>query len=208
MNDNVKKETWSENVILVDGDYIDRVAFDLTVNFERMLERRIPQADLARWLECLALDGGIREEQGTSDNQVILLHSKTKGRLENFIPGSYTDELDGQAFSGNLGEFCLSAVPVEEMTTMEDLFAESLQHICQQPEIKRLMVVGDDRYYHRIRGILDSKHSFSSEGDGERFTTVFTMQPMSGGRFQQEILGYSLLAALGIKSAELTEAGS
>ena len=45
MNDN----KWTENIILADGDYIDRVAFDLTVNFERMLGRRIPAADLARW---------------------------------------------------------------------------------------------------------------------------------------------------------------
>ena len=42
-----------KHVIIVDADYIDRVAFNLIVNFERMLERRIPQADLARWMECV-----------------------------------------------------------------------------------------------------------------------------------------------------------
>jgi hypothetical protein len=47
---------WSESVILVDADYVDKVAFDLTVNFERMLGRRIQQADIAQWLECVALD--------------------------------------------------------------------------------------------------------------------------------------------------------
>ena len=34
----------SPNVILADADYIDKVAFDLSVNFERMLGRRIPPA--------------------------------------------------------------------------------------------------------------------------------------------------------------------
>jgi hypothetical protein len=29
------------------------------------------------------------------------------------------------------------------------------------------------------------------------------MQPMMGGNFRQEILGYSLMQALGIKAAEL-----
>jgi hypothetical protein len=29
------------------------------------------------------------------------------------------------------------------------------------------------------------------------------MQPMPGGNFRQEILGYSLMAALGIKSDEI-----
>ena len=27
---------WSENIILVDADYVDRVTFDLIVNFERI----------------------------------------------------------------------------------------------------------------------------------------------------------------------------
>ena len=44
----MNKEKWSENVIIVDADYVDRVAFDLTVNFERMLGRRVPKADMAR----------------------------------------------------------------------------------------------------------------------------------------------------------------
>ena len=48
-------------MILADADYIDKVAFNLIVNFERMLGRRIPQADMARWIDCVALDGGIRE---------------------------------------------------------------------------------------------------------------------------------------------------
>ena len=37
---------WQPNVILVDADYLDAVAFDLIVNFERMIGRRIPPADL------------------------------------------------------------------------------------------------------------------------------------------------------------------
>ena len=36
---------WSRNIILVDGDYVDNVAFNLIVNFERMIGRRIQKAD-------------------------------------------------------------------------------------------------------------------------------------------------------------------
>ena len=53
----LNKAEWKENVILVDADYVDKVAFDLIVNFERMIGRQIPQADMAKWLECVALDG-------------------------------------------------------------------------------------------------------------------------------------------------------
>ena len=82
MNQNGTK--WSENVIVVDADYVDGVTFNLIVNFERMLGRRIPQADMARWLECVALDGGVRE--GKQETSVVLIHEKEKLRLRNFVP--------------------------------------------------------------------------------------------------------------------------
>jgi hypothetical protein len=77
MNNNIQEQTkWSENVILVDADYVDKVAFNLIVNFERMLGRRIPQADIAHWIDCVALDGGIRE--GDHETFVVLIHNKDK----------------------------------------------------------------------------------------------------------------------------------
>ena len=69
-----KNGAWCENVILVDADYIDKVAFDLIVNFERMIGRRIPKADMARWIDCVALDGGVRE--GDNHVQVVLIQIK------------------------------------------------------------------------------------------------------------------------------------
>ena len=76
MNNQTDKEKWCENVIIADADYIDNVAFDLIVNFERMLGRRIPMADTSRWIDCIALDGGLRE--GDHNTQVIMIHSKDK----------------------------------------------------------------------------------------------------------------------------------
>ena len=38
---------WSENIIVADAEYIDKVAFNLTVYFERALNRRIPKADFS-----------------------------------------------------------------------------------------------------------------------------------------------------------------
>ena len=73
-----------DNVIIADAGYIDRVAFDLIVNFERIIGRRIPPADMARWLDCIALDGGIRE--GENKIQVVLIHKKSTTTLKNFAP--------------------------------------------------------------------------------------------------------------------------
>ena len=189
----MNNDKWSKNVILVDADYVDKVAFDLIVNFERMIGRRIPQADMAKWLECVALDGGLRE--GSNETQVVLLHSKKM--MENFLPGVF-DELDGKAFNGQLGEFLISCVPVEELTTMDDLFIDSMQIIANAAEVSRLIIVPDaEHIYNKVReGLKDT--------DPDKHITVLSMQPMQGGQFRQEILGYSLMAALGIRSAELT----
>ena len=189
----VKNETWTHHVILVDADYVDKVAFNLIVNFERMLGRRIPQADMARWLECVALDGGMRASQDST--QVILLHKKEQ--MDNFMPGAFAD-LDGKAFTGRLGEFLISCVQVEDMVTMDDLFIDSLQVVSNAAEVKRLVVVPDaEHIYNKVREGL--RHC-----DPDKHVTVLAMQPMEGGSFQQDILGYSLMAALGISSDELT----
>ena len=187
----------SPNVILADADYIDKVAFDLSVNFERMLGRRIPPADMARWIDCIALDGGIRE--GENEVQVILVHEGTTSTLDNFSPSSLTDDLDGKAFKDHLGEFCISAIAVEqEMVDKEHLFCDSLMHVCSQPEVKRVMVIPNaETYYDGVRRTL-------KDIDDEKRVTVFAMQPMPGGNFRQEILGYSLLNALGIKAEEIS----
>lgn len=192
-------EKWSENIILADGDYIDKVAFDLTVNFERMIGRRIPQADMARWIECVALDGGLREKEQADGNetQVILIHDKDTAEMKCFTPGAYDSQLNGVAFKDHLGEFTLSAYPVEPMTTKEDFFMDVLQTISQQKEVQRLMVIADDTIYNNVRETLNRI------GDDEKRITVFTMQPMPGGQFRQEILGYSLMAALGIRADEI-----
>lgn len=188
----------SENVILVDADYVDKVAFNLIVNFERMIGRRIPQADMAKWIDCIALDGGIRE--GEQETQVILLHDKQKKAMDNFAPGNY-DELNGKAFKDHLGEFLINAYPTENIVGSEQQFIDTLQLVCTQNEVKRVMVIpnAEDSYiYNKVRETL-------RRTDGDKRITVFAMQPMAGGNFQQEILGYSLMAALGIKGEEIKE---
>ncbi len=198
MNDNFRNEKWSENIIIADADYADKVAFDLIVNFERMIGRRIPKADMARWIDCIALDGGLR--QGSNSTQVILIHDRNKSGMDNFTPGNYTEELDGKAFSDSLGEFLICSLPTEDgLTTKDDLFIESLEIICNSKDTKRIMVIPNaETTYDRVK---DTVRKFLSDDD--KHVTVFAMQPMPGGNFRQEILGYSLMQALGIMAEEI-----
>lgn len=188
---------WSENIIIADADYVDSVTFDLIVNFERMIGRRIPAADLARWLDCVALDGGIRE--GENQTQVVLIHRKDRKGMENFMPSDYESDLNGKAFKDHLGEFMLSSLPIEEIVDETDFLMEIVQAACEQPNVKRVMIVPNferDGLYDRMRHVLQ-------QVDDDKRITVFAMQPLSGGNFRQEILGYSLMNALGIKSEEI-----
>jgi hypothetical protein len=197
-NNNLHQAKWSENVILIDADYVDKVAFNLIVNFERMLNRPIPKAGMALWADCVSLDGGLRE--GDNQTQVVLIHSKGKQQMDNFEPSNFATDLSGKAFKDHLGEFIFDAYPVEEdLVSQGDFFIDALQMITAQKEVKRVMVIPnaeDDYIYNKVRETL-------RKVDDTKRITVFAMQPMPGGNFRQEILGYSLMAALGIKSDEI-----
>ena len=189
---------WSENVIVVDADYVDNVAFNLIVNFERIIGRRIPQADLARWLDCIALDGGVRN--GENSLQVVMVHGKAKTQMENFTPANFANELNGKAFNDNLGEFAISTYAVEDLVNATDFFLDVVQTVCAQPEIKRVMVVPNAENAELYEGLRRQMHRLD---DDNKRVTVFAMQPLPGGNFRQEILGYSLMNALGIRSDEI-----
>lgn len=198
---NINQQTkWSENVIIVDADFVDHVAFDLIVNFERMIGRRIQPADTAKWIDSIALDGGIRP--GSHETQVVFIHKKTTHTLDNFKPGDLETSLNGKAFKDNLGEFLISTFPVEdELVKSEDFFVDIVQTAANSGDVKRLMVVPDTdnaALYEMIQRALRN-------ADEDKHITVFSMQPMPGGNFRQEILGYSLMNALGIRADEIKE---
>lgn len=193
---------WSENVIIADGDYIDHVAFDLIVNFERMLDRRIPPADLSRWTMDIALDGGLRE--GNHETQLVLLHEKKNRKLENFAPADYDAELNGKAFKDErLGEFIVNTIATgDELNDKESIMLDILQLILGHKEVQRIMIVPDSEssdVWQTLRTTLDRGSEYIHE------TTLFAMQPMPGGRFAQQILGYSLMNAMGITQHEIDE---
>ena len=191
---------WSENVIIADADYIDKVAFDLTVNFERMINRRIQPADMAQWAVCIALDGGLRE--GEHETQVVLIHDKKSIAMKNFRPSNYETDLNAKAFKDDkLGEFIFSSYPTEEkMAGKDEFLVEVARTVCNAKEVKRVMVIPnseDGDAYDQLRDML------RKVDDDNKRITLFAMQPMPGGNFRQEILGYSLMNALGISAKEI-----
>ena len=86
--------------------------------------------------------------------------------------------------------------------TLLSFFGEVLELVLAQKDVKRLMVIPnaeDASIYNNVRETL------RKADDDEKRVTVFTMQPSAGGNYRQEILGYSLMAALGIKADEIKD---
>ena len=194
---------WAPNVILVDADFLDNVAFDFTVNFERMLERRLPKADLCHWINCIALDGGL--EPGTNEVQVHFLHSKEKEHLQFFRLTKFHDEapklrfkedLNNLPFIDHIGNFRLFAFPVEKIVSAKEFFLQSMNMLAQSDTVHRLMVVHD---MSENAGQLKSICAGAKNKD----ITLFAMEPQSGRGFQHQILAYSVMSALGIRGDEL-----
>lgn len=190
----MQETKWAPTVVLVDADYLDSVAQDLRVNFGRMLNREIAEGDLCHWLDCVALDGGLRPEK--NEVQVHFLHTKEKTALDCFKPSRFEEDLNGLSFDDNLGYFSLFAFPVENVVSADEFFLQSLTMLADAKEVKRLLVVGDMRAYG------EAVKEICVQTDGKEIT-VFAMEPQTGKGFRQEILGYSLMAALGISADEL-----
>lgn len=190
----------SENIILADADYIDHVAFQLSVQFERMIGRRIGKADLSQWAVDIALDGGLREDGKPHETQLVLVHEKHVSHLDNFNPSTYETELNGQAFNDkNLGEFLVNSYAVGGTFSKDDYLLDTISMILGHDEVKRLMIVPNGEEGPIYEEIANSLRNAPED----KHITLFAMQPMPGGNFRQEILGYSLMNALGIRGEEI-----
>lgn len=203
MSDN--KNTWSENVVLVDCSFLDSLLKDFTAHFSRMIGRSLEKADLCHWLDCLLLDAGITE--GNHQNFVAFIHSKQAKTMPQMNPGQF-EMLNGQAFNDALGEFVMSCYPVENMTNTREFMTESLRAAMEGPDVKRIMVVGDMADYgdDLKKALLDMEKSAESAKRPfqAKDVTLFTMQPQgSAALYKEVILGYSVMSALGIRSDEL-----
>ncbi len=189
---------FSKHVILVDADYVDAVAHDIAHHLGRMLGRTLPAVDLAEWLVCSALDAGLSEDDG--EIQVIFLHSAEKKSLNHFVPSSFTEELDGQAFRDErFGEFLISSVCDEHVNNGQPLLVQSVQLVMQSPDVKTLTLVTDAHQYDVE--LLETLR----EGESVQvcLLTMPSGEPMEGIR--AEILAFSLMHAMGVRPDELPD---
>lgn len=213
------------NVLLIDAAYIDRVAAAFRLHFGKELGRELPKADLAQWLVCMALDAelvGAEEEAKPAeasaeaeateaDVQCIFIHARETKVMQHVTPGNFSQEIDGKAFAEpGLGEFAMACCAVERVTTLEELCEESLQAVLDDKKVRRVAACFDfdgttpeSTFLTKRITKLCAKQGKEGEEKAPKDVTLFTMKTLEGEGFAQQVLGYSLIAALGIGGDEL-----
>ena len=86
-----------------------------------------------------------------------------------------------------------------DVVSKDDYILDTVNMVLGNDEVKRLMIIPNGEQgsiYEEVAGAL-------RDAPEDKHITLFAMQPMPGGNFRQEILGYSLMNALGIKSDEI-----
>ena len=121
--------------------------------------------------------------------------------MDNFKPSDYEKDLNSNAFNDEkLGEFTVTSVEAGDMVSKDEYIENVLKTVLQHDEVKRVMIIPDSEnsdVYSQIRSLL------RNVDDDNKRITMFAMQPVEGGNFRQEILGYSLMNALGIRADEV-----
>jgi len=189
-----QKMQWSENVILIDADFLDSLVQDFITNFERMINRPLGKLDLCHWLDCLLLDVELKE--GEYDNFVAFLHKKGNKGLNFVNPGDYKEFLSGKAFKDRLGEFSLGSFPIEDIVSRGEFMNDALKAAMESDKTQHILVIADMNDY----GTQICK---TANGETKAQVTLFSMTQMPPGKYKQQILGYSVMSGLGIRSDEL-----
>ena len=187
---------FAEKVILIDTAYINKVTTDLSQHFGQVIGRELPKADLAIFLECVAMDAAI--QPGDNVLQVLFVYDKNESKMDAFNPSDLKKELNDVAFKSQLGEFQLNAFEPSEMADKETFFLESVRLIADAKEVKHLVVVpSESEYGDKLPEIFDKV-------DGKESIHVLGMNPPTpSDKYQWEMLGYAVLQALGIRSDEI-----
>ena len=106
----------------------------------------------------------------------------------------------------------MTALAVEPVVDHDDLLVEVFEQMLKEPDAEHVMLVADldgftpesTRVASRITTLCAQPPTRADgEDPGQKEITLFTMQPTAGRGFAQELLGYSLMAALGITAEEV-----
>ncbi|MBD9093683.1 MAG: hypothetical protein EGQ20_14300 [Bacteroides oleiciplenus] len=199
MAENVK---FAENVILVDVAYFNDVVRDLKRYFELQLGRPLQNIYVEEWASYLALDSGVRDKNNNIG--VLFVHDGQTNELLHCDPANLNEDLNGVGYTNQLGEFTFTSVSSEGLVPRANLYLDLLNIALDSADVKRLMLVPFlDDYGAKLMDILD-EHLKDADPVKSKEVFLFNMdEPARPLACKWDLLGYSMMRALGIKAEEL-----
>jgi hypothetical protein len=191
-----KEIQFEENVMLLDATYLDGLVGQLSVALGERLGRKLPPAELSVWLECMALDGGLRPGDDLCI-QVLLIYDQHAPRLQHLQPADLKSDLNDKAFRSTLGEFVVNSYPSSEFASRTDFFVEALKLVADSKEVRRILAVPDAACMADAKDTLEKAAKAQTPKEGK----LFGLSPVDSPMY--ETLAFSLLQALGVKSEEI-----
>ncbi len=197
-----------------------------------MLQRDIPEADLAVFLECAVADALSQsahegKEAEHTDNekgdskalttQIFLFHEAEAEVFMHFVPNNYAKELDGKGFDGHNGEYLIAACAAQpDLGSKETLLCETLESILKsavspnaaaQPSPTSSGNTPTSGAAHIIVAADLADYGTRIKQLLADYpaasVTLLTLDPDSSSAFRTEQIGFPLMAALGIRGDEL-----
>ena len=199
MAENVKL---AENVILVDVAYFNDVVKDLKRYFELQLGRPLQNIYVEEWASYLALDSGIRDKD--NNIEVLFVHDSQTNKLLHCDPSDLNKDLNGVGYTNQLGEFTFTSVSSEGLVPRANLYLDLLNIALNSADVKRLMLVTFiDDYGAKLMEVLD-EYLRNADTENSKGLFLFNMdEPAHPLGCKWDLLGYSMMRALGIKAEEL-----
>ena len=199
MAENVKL---AENVILVDVAYFNDVVKDLKRYFELQLGRPLQNIYVEEWASYLALDSGVRDKENNIG--VLFVHDGQTDKLLHCDLADLNKDLNGVGFTNQLGEFSFTSVSSEGLVSRANLYLDLLNIALNSADVKRLMLVPFiDDYGAKLMEVLD-EYLRNADTENSKGLFLFNMdEPAHPLGCKWDLLGYSMMRALGIKAEEL-----
>lgn len=199
MAENVKL---AENVILVDVAYFNDVVKDLKRYFELQLGRPLQNIYVEEWASYLALDAGVRDKD--NNIEVLFVHDSQGNKLLHCDPSDLNKDLNGVGYTNQLGEFTFTSVSSEGLVPRANLYLDLLNIALNSADVKRLILVPFiDDYGTKLMEVLD-EYLRNADTENSKGLFLFNMdEPMHPLGCKWDLLGYSMMRALGIKAEEL-----
>ena len=117
--------------------------------------------------------------------------------MKNCLPDYLDSQLNATAIQTNIAEFCFASHPApEDLVDLPTLYEQSLTSLLDEKPNRMLLVADLESYATPLKHII-------SQAPRETAITLFTPTETVGFKCQQEILTYSLMAAMNISGTEL-----